>query len=65
MAGEREVGDMRSSLGPRGLAMLRLDALAAELEAAGVAIVPRIPAWMTLPEPARDAPFMASTANTI
>ncbi len=64
-AGTREVGEMRSSLGTRGLAMLRLDALGVPLQADGVAIVPRIPDWMKLPEAAGATPLMASAADTI
>ena len=63
--GDREVGEMRSSQGARGLAMLRLDALDAPLTAGGLAIAPRIPAWVRLPEPAGSAPLMAKAANTI
>jgi hypothetical protein len=45
--------------------MLRLDALAAPLRAGAVAIVPRIPAWMKLPEPAGDAPTIAEAADAL
>ena len=64
-AGEREVGELRSSQGGLGLAMLRLDALAAPLVAGGMAIAPRIPDWVKLPEAAGAAPFMASSASPI
>ena len=50
MAGGREVGTMRSGLGERGLAMLRLDSLEAELVAGEAILYPEIPAWMRLPE---------------
>ena len=51
MAGGREVGTMRSSLGEAGLAVLRLDALhGAPLLAAGTPLEVRVPAWATLPE---------------
>ncbi len=59
IAGEREVGEMRSSLGARGLAMLRLDGLSAPLLAGGVAITARIPDWVNLPQPAGAPVFMA------
>ena len=51
-AGEREVGTLRTSLGRRGLALLRLDALDARLSLDGIALTPDIPSWMTLPETA-------------
>ena len=63
--GEREVGEMRSSLGVRGLAMLRLDGLAAPLLAGGVAIAARIPDWVKLPQPAGAPVFMASADQPI
>ena len=51
MAGEREVGTMRSSRGEQGLALLRLDALhGAALLADGGALHHRIPVWARLPE---------------
>jgi hypothetical protein len=47
----KEVGEIRSGLGDRALAMLRLDMLAGEgLTAAGTRIVPEMPDWMRLPE---------------
>ncbi|HQT60180.1 MAG TPA: folate-binding protein YgfZ [Acidiphilium sp.] len=50
--GEREVGTLRTSLGRRGLALLRLDALGSKLCLDGIALTPDIPSWMTLPETA-------------
>jgi folate-binding protein YgfZ len=48
-----EVGTIRSGRGGRALATLRLEALRAPVLTAGEArLVPRIPAWMRLPEPA-------------
>ena len=41
-----EAGVMRSSAGPVGLALLRLDAADGVLECAGVTLVARAPAWM-------------------
>jgi folate-binding protein YgfZ len=52
MAGEREVGAMRSVRGTDGLALLRLDALGGGLRAGDIALTLRIPAWAKLPEPA-------------
>jgi folate-binding protein YgfZ len=51
-AGERIVGDMRSSRDGVGLALLRLDAIEARLEAGGVPLSVTIPAWIRLPQPA-------------
>ena len=50
----QEVGEVRSGSGNRAIAMLRLDAVrgAGALAANGVRIVPDIPAWMRLPDPA-------------
>jgi hypothetical protein len=46
-----EVGTMRSTQGTAGLAVLRLDAVSAPHLMCGEArIVPRVPAWMHLPE---------------
>jgi folate-binding protein YgfZ len=51
----REVGEMRSGLGGRGLALLRIEAArAARLDCAGAVLAPEIPDWMRLPE-ASDA----------
>jgi folate-binding protein YgfZ len=47
-----EVGEIRSGLGDRALAMLRLDAMRGELVADGTKIVAEIPTWMKLPDPA-------------
>jgi folate-binding protein YgfZ len=50
---DREVGVMRSSLGGHGLALLRLDAIAADgLLAAGQTIQPRVPDWAVLTDAA-------------
>lgn len=51
-AGERAVGEVRTVLGRRGLAMLRLDALGQSLRAGTIAVTPDIPAWLTVPETA-------------
>jgi folate-binding protein YgfZ len=51
----QEVGEIRSGLGDRALAMLRLDALKQDglkgdgLTAGGTRIVPEVPGWMKLP----------------
>jgi len=45
-----EVGEMRSGQANQGMALLRLSALGAELQAGGAVLRPRIPAWMKLPE---------------
>jgi hypothetical protein len=48
----QEVGEIRSGLGDRALAMLRLDGMqGAGLTAGGTRILPEVPAWMRLPEP--------------
>ncbi|WP_439612181.1 CAF17-like 4Fe-4S cluster assembly/insertion protein YgfZ [Reyranella sp.] len=49
-----EVGEMRSGTGDRALAMLRLDAARGDgtLTAGEARIVPEVPDWMRLPEPA-------------
>ena len=52
LSGEREVGQMRSSLGDIGLAVLRLDALTGGLTADGKTLVARLPDWARLPQPA-------------
>ena len=44
----REVGTMRSSLGQRAIAQLRLDALDAALTCGGATLRAEIPAWMKL-----------------
>jgi hypothetical protein len=46
-----EVGTMRSARDGVGLAVLRLEALAAErLECGTTTLAPRVPDWMRLPE---------------
>jgi folate-binding protein YgfZ len=52
-AGERDVGEMRSSRDGRGLALLRIDAAlgARRLTAGGTVLVPERPKWMRLAEP--------------
>jgi folate-binding protein YgfZ len=46
----QEVGEIRSGLGDRALAMLRLDSLKGDgLTAGGTRILPEVPAWMRLP----------------
>ena len=49
-AGDDEVGDLRSSAGPRGLAMLRRGALAAGLSAGGQRLRVELPGWIRLGE---------------
>ncbi|MEI6201645.1 MAG: folate-binding protein [Enhydrobacter sp.] len=47
----QEVGEIRSGLGDRALAMLRLDGMKGDgLTAGGTRILPEVPAWMRLPE---------------
>lgn len=46
---DREVGEIRTALGQRALAMLRLDALDQPLLAGVIALKPDIPSWMQLP----------------
>ncbi len=49
--GEAEVGVLRSVVGGRGLALLRLEALAgAPLSCGDATLVPRRPAWLALPD---------------
>ena len=45
-----EVGEIRSGVGNRALAMLRLEALDGTLTAGGARIVPQKPDWMKLPD---------------
>jgi folate-binding protein YgfZ len=52
LAGERDAGEIRSVRGTSGLALLRLDALAGPLHAAGIPLSVRMPDWAKLPEPA-------------
>ena len=49
----QEVGEIRSGLGDRAIAMLRLDAARAAdgLTAGATRVLPEVPAWMRLPEP--------------
>jgi folate-binding protein YgfZ len=51
-AAGREVGAMRSGRGQLGLALLRVDALDKPLSCDAATLVPRVPAWMALPQPA-------------
>ncbi len=51
----REVGEIRSGQGDRAIAMLQLDARNGALTAAEAKVVPDVPAWMRLPEPAAPA----------
>jgi len=48
----REVGEIRSGLGDRAIAMLQLEAARAPLSSGGAAITAEVPDWMRLPEPA-------------
>jgi folate-binding protein YgfZ len=58
----REVGIMRSALGARGLAVLRLDALgAAGLRCGEAVLTPEVPGWMRLP-PAPSATLAEPSA---
>lgn len=52
MAGEREAGEVRSGVDGLALAVLRLDALDAELTAGEARLVPHVPGWVKLPEKA-------------
>ncbi len=62
-AGEREVGEMRSGRGDRGLALLRLDAFEQKLEADGNTLELALPGWFRLPEApssaSRESPYPA------
>lgn len=49
LAGEAEAGEMHSSCGPVGLAMIRLEHLKAPLKAGEAALTVSVPAWMRLP----------------
>jgi len=50
MAGEAEIGEMKSGRGARGLALLRTEALdGRKLRCGAAALAPEIPAWMRLP----------------
>ncbi len=46
----KEVGEIRSGVGDRALAMLRLEAMDGDLTAGGAKIRPQKPDWMRLPE---------------
>lgn len=50
LAGEAEAGEMRSSHGPVGLAMIRLEHIKAPLVAGGATLTVSVPDWMRLPE---------------
>ena len=50
--GERDVGQIRSSRGNTGLAVLRIDALSDACEAAGIPLQVALPAWAKLPQAA-------------
>lgn len=47
---DAEVGEMRSGRGARGMALLRLAALAGDLRCGEAVLRPRVPGWMKLPE---------------
>ncbi len=49
MVAGREIGEIRTALGARALAILRIDALDQPLLAGTIAIKPDIPGWMHLP----------------
>lgn len=51
-AGGREVGAMRSGRGRLGLALLRIEAIGEKLSCGAATLIPRVPAWMALPQPA-------------
>lgn len=50
MAGEAEAGEMRSSCGDLGVAVVRLEHLGKPLTAGGASVEVSVPAWVTLPE---------------
>ncbi len=50
MAGEVEAGEMRSASGSQGVALIRLEHLAAELVAGGTKLSVSVPDWVRLPE---------------
>ncbi|WP_404326526.1 CAF17-like 4Fe-4S cluster assembly/insertion protein YgfZ [Aerophototrophica crusticola] len=52
MAGEREAGEVRSGADGLALALVRLDALEADLTAGEARLVPQVPEWVRLPEKA-------------
>jgi folate-binding protein YgfZ len=49
LRGGIEIGVMRSSAGPAGLALLRIDATDGTLECGGMAVTARTPGWMRIP----------------
>ena len=49
VAGDRDVGTMRSGRDGLGLAFVRTEALDGPLRSGEIDLVPRIPAWMALP----------------
>ncbi|MDD2875906.1 MAG: folate-binding protein [Acidiphilium sp.] len=55
-AGDRDVGDLRTAAGQRGLAFLRLDALDQPLRIGTLAITPALPDWLTLSAASEKAP---------
>ena len=55
MRGAAEVGSFRSGREQRGMAVLRLDALAGDLACGTATLRPILPAWMRLPEPAPES----------
>lgn len=54
LAGDREVGELRTAIGRNGLAMLRLDALDQSLRIGDIPLAPIVPDWVRIPE--RAAP---------
>jgi tRNA-modifying protein YgfZ len=52
LRGDAEVGAMRSGRDGLGLALVRTEALEASLTSGGAVLIPRIPAWMALNQPA-------------
>jgi folate-binding protein YgfZ len=54
--GAREIGDLRTAQGKRGLAMLRLDALDQHLQIGTIPVSPALPYWLSLPAPSEKAP---------
>ena len=52
VAGDREIGQVRSSHGNTGLAVVRIDALENACEAAGIRLQIIVPAWARLPQAA-------------
>ncbi|MGY9056142.1 MAG: CAF17-like 4Fe-4S cluster assembly/insertion protein YgfZ, partial [Alphaproteobacteria bacterium] len=56
MADGRDVGELRSHMGERGLALLKLDAMqaGAVMTCGGAVLTPHLPDWWILPAPAAD-----------